>query len=50
VRIWQIPDGGLRRNMTEALMVLIGHSRRAGLIEWHPTCSGILLSAGYDCK
>ncbi|XP_052452807.1 coronin-2B isoform X2 [Carassius gibelio] len=50
VRIWQIPDGGLRRNMTEALMILIGHSRRAGLIEWHPTCSGILLSAGYDCK
>ncbi|XP_016086314.1 coronin-2B isoform X2 [Sinocyclocheilus grahami] len=50
VRIWQIPDGGLRRNMTEALMILIGHSRRVGLIEWHPTCSGILLSAGYDCK
>ncbi|XP_016405967.1 coronin-2B-like [Sinocyclocheilus rhinocerous] len=50
VRIWQIPDGGLRRNMTEALMILIGHIRRAGLIEWHPTCSGILLSAGYDCK
>ncbi|XP_051975558.1 coronin-2B [Xyrauchen texanus] len=50
VRIWQIPDGGLRRNMTEALMILIGHSRRVGLIEWHPTCSRILLSAGNDCK
>ncbi|XP_043084825.1 coronin-2B isoform X2 [Puntigrus tetrazona] len=50
VRIWQIPDGGLRRNMTDALMILLGHSRRAGLVEWHPTCSGILLSAGYDCK
>nr|XP_017209757.2 coronin-2B isoform X2 [Danio rerio] len=50
VRIWQIPDNGLRRNLTEALMILIGHSRRVGLIEWHPTCSGILFSAGYDCK
>ncbi|XP_026875909.2 coronin-2B isoform X1 [Electrophorus electricus] len=50
VRIWEIPDGGLRRNMTEAQMVLIGHSRRVGLIEWHPTCSGILYSAGYDGK
>uniref|UniRef100_A0A8B9GPX4 Coronin n=1 Tax=Astyanax mexicanus TaxID=7994 RepID=A0A8B9GPX4_ASTMX len=50
VRIWEIPDGGIRRNMTEALMVLTGHSRRVGLIEWHPTCSGILYSAGYDGK
>uniref|UniRef100_A0A3P8Z6H3 Coronin n=1 Tax=Esox lucius TaxID=8010 RepID=A0A3P8Z6H3_ESOLU len=50
VRIWEIPDGGLRRNMTEAMMELYGHSRRVGLIEWHPTSSGILFSAGYDYK
>ncbi|XP_076863191.1 coronin-2B isoform X1 [Brachyhypopomus gauderio] len=50
VRIWEIPDGGLRRNMTQAQMVLTGHSRRVGLIEWHPTCSGILYSAAYDGK
>uniref|UniRef100_A0AAR2KFR7 Coronin n=1 Tax=Pygocentrus nattereri TaxID=42514 RepID=A0AAR2KFR7_PYGNA len=50
VRIWEIPDGGLRRNMTEALLVFTGHSRKVGLIEWHPTCSGILFSAGYDGK
>lgn len=50
VRIWEIPDGGLRRNLTEAVLELYGHSRRVGLIEWHPTTSGILFSAGYDYK
>lgn len=50
VRIWQIPEGGLKRNMSAALLELYGHSRRVGLIEWHPTSSGILLSAGYDYK
>uniref|UniRef100_A0A8C6UGG3 Coronin n=1 Tax=Neogobius melanostomus TaxID=47308 RepID=A0A8C6UGG3_9GOBI len=50
VRVWEIPEGGLRRNMTAALLELYGHSRRVGLIEWHPTSSGILFSAGYDYK
>uniref|UniRef100_A0A3P9LKM5 Coronin n=1 Tax=Oryzias latipes TaxID=8090 RepID=A0A3P9LKM5_ORYLA len=50
VRVWEIPECGLRRNMTEAVMELYGHSRRVGLIEWHPTTSGILFSAGYDYK
>ncbi|XP_077119345.1 coronin-2B isoform X2 [Ranitomeya variabilis] len=50
VRIWEIPDGGLKKNMTEAVLELYGHSRRVGLIEWHPTANGILFSAGYDYK
>ncbi|KAG7283786.1 hypothetical protein CRUP_034410 [Coryphaenoides rupestris] len=36
--------------MTEAVLELYGHSRRVGLVEWHPTSSGILFSAGYDYK
>ncbi|KAI1904405.1 hypothetical protein AGOR_G00005300 [Albula goreensis] len=36
--------------MSEAVLELYGHSRRVGLIEWHPTTSGILFSAGYDYK
>jgi len=36
--------------MTEAVLELYGHSRRVGVIEWHPTSSGILFSAGYDYK
>ncbi|CAH2274519.1 coronin-2B isoform X2 [Pelobates cultripes] len=36
--------------MTEAVLELYGHSRRVGLIEWHPTANNILFSAGYDYK
>lgn len=50
VRIWEIPEGGLKRSMTEALLELHGHSRRVGLVEWHPTTNNILFSAGYDYK
>ncbi|XP_041965805.1 coronin-2B-like isoform X1 [Alosa sapidissima] len=50
VRIWEIPEGGLRRNMSECVLELFGHSRKVGLVEWHPTCAGLLFSAGYDLK
>lgn len=50
VRIWEIPEGGLKRSMTEAVLELYGHSRRVGLVEWHPTANNILFSAGYDYK
>ncbi|KAB1257209.1 Coronin-2B [Camelus dromedarius] len=50
VRIWEVPEGGLKRNMTEALLELHGHSRRVGLVEWHPTANNVLFSAGYDYK
>lgn len=36
--------------MTEARLELHGHSRRVGLVEWHPTTNNILFSAGYDYK
>lgn len=29
---------------------MIGHSRRVGLIEWHPTAENLLLSSAYDYK
>lgn len=28
----------------------MGHSRRVGLVEWHPTAANILFSSGYDYK
>ena len=48
MKLWQIPDGGLKSNLTEWIVDLRGHERRVGYIEWHPTASDILLSAGYD--
>lgn len=32
--------------MSEAVVVLEGHSKRVGIISWHPTARNVLLSAG----
>ncbi|XP_071037550.1 coronin-6 isoform X1 [Parasteatoda tepidariorum] len=50
VRVWCIPDGGLTRSLTEPVVELCGHQRRAGIVVWHPSANNILLSAGADCK
>lgn len=46
LKVWQIPDGGLTSPMTEAIMTLEGHSKRVGILAWHPTAFNILLTAG----
>jgi len=46
VKVWQIPEGGLRENLTEPVVNLVAHQRRVGLIVWHPTAQNVLLSAG----
>ncbi|XP_037396970.1 coronin-2A isoform X1 [Pygocentrus nattereri] len=48
VKVWEIPDSGLKENLISARKELLGHSRRVGLIEWHPTAKDILLSSAYD--
>ncbi|XP_050428555.1 coronin-1C [Adelges cooleyi] len=48
VKVWQIPDGGISRTLTESVVDLIYHQRRVGLVLWHPTARNILLSAGSD--
>ncbi len=50
VKIWDIPVCGVQQNLTKARKTLIGHSRRVGLIEWHPTAENLLLSSAYDYK
>ena len=52
LKVWQIPDGGLTSPMTEAIVTLEGHSKRVGILAWHPTALNILLTAGdviYHC-
>ena len=46
VQVWQIPDEGLKAPMTEAVVTLEGHSKRVGILAWHPTALNILLTAG----
>lgn len=48
MKLWDIPVGGLQGDLTKARKTLIGHSRRVGLIEWHPTAENLLLSSAYD--
>ncbi|NWV29212.1 COR2A protein, partial [Origma solitaria] len=50
VKIWEIPNQLLNRNLTSPKKELLGHTRRVGLIEWHPTANNILFSSGYDYK
>ena len=48
VKVWQIPDGGLKSHLTEPVVDLAGHQRGVRLVKWHPSAQNILLSAGSD--
>jgi coronin-1B/1C/6 len=48
VKIWQIPDSGLSRTLTESVVDLVRHQRRVGLVLWHPSALNVLLTAGGD--
>ncbi|XP_071752025.2 coronin-1A [Centroberyx gerrardi] len=48
VMIWEIPDGGLTSPLTDPVVKLDGHSKRVGILSWHPTAHNVLLSAGCD--
>ncbi|KAJ1092941.1 hypothetical protein NDU88_006051 [Pleurodeles waltl] len=48
VMVWQIPENGLTLSLTEPVVVLEGHSKRVGIITWHPAARNVLLSAGCD--
>ena len=46
--MWQIPDGGVTRTMTDCVVDLNFHQRRVGIVMWHPSAQNILLSCGSD--
>ncbi|XP_077773808.1 coronin-1C isoform X1 [Podarcis muralis] len=48
VMVWQIPENGLTLPLTEPAVILEGHSKRVGIVAWHPTAHNVLLSAGCD--
>lgn len=50
IKVWAIPKQLLSKNLTAYRKELVGHSRRVGLVEWHPTAANILFSSGYDYK
>ncbi|XP_078600315.1 coronin-6-like [Branchiostoma floridae x Branchiostoma japonicum] len=48
VKVWEIPEKGLEKSITEPLVTLGFHQRPVGIIAWHPSAENILLSAGKD--
>lgn len=50
VKLWYIPDGGVRMYISHWLCEFAGHCRRVVYVEWHPTVEGVLASAAADCR
>lgn len=50
LQVWQIPDHALTRPLSDPVVVLEGHSKRVGIVSWHPTARNILLTAGRTQK
>ncbi|CAL8310814.1 unnamed protein product [Arctogadus glacialis] len=48
VMIWEIPEGGLTSPLSEPVVKLEGHSKRVGILSWHPTAHNVLMTAGCD--
>ncbi|KAL7674364.1 hypothetical protein ACOME3_000645 [Neoechinorhynchus agilis] len=58
VKIWEIPSVqvlfniyeklGRRVSLNDPVVDLVGHQKRACLVQWHPTASNVLMSAGSD--
>ncbi|XP_072224151.1 coronin-7 [Leuresthes tenuis] len=48
IRVWQVPEGGLRETITEPKLILRGHTEKIYSIKFHPLASGILVSSSYD--
>ncbi len=47
-KIWGIPDGGLKENMTEPLQVLNGHRRKVGSVLFNPIANNIVATSSTD--
>jgi len=47
-KIWGIPEGGLKENMTEPLQTLTGHKRKVGTVKFSPTANNILATTSTD--
>lgn len=50
VKIWKLPENGLKTDLQEPAVDLHGHQRKVGSIKWHPLANNILASAGFDHK
>lgn len=50
VKLWDIPDEGLKENLAEFKMDMAGHMHKVIHLAWHPSAANILASVGFDHK
>ncbi|KFQ93248.1 Coronin-7, partial [Nipponia nippon] len=48
IRLWRIPEGGLRETLQEPEAILRGHTEKIYSIRFHPVASDLLVSSSYD--
>jgi coronin-1B/1C/6 len=48
IKIWGIPEGGLKENMNEPLQTLSGHKRKVGTVQFNPVANNVLGSTSTD--
>lgn len=48
IRGWKIPAGGLKANIATPVVELKEHSKKVGILSFHPSASNVLASAGAD--
>ncbi|XP_032442849.1 coronin-7-like isoform X3 [Xiphophorus hellerii] len=48
IRMWQVPEGGLKETLTQPKLILQGHTEKIYSIKFHPLASGVLVSSSYD--
>ncbi|XP_029293414.1 coronin-7-like isoform X1 [Cottoperca gobio] len=48
IRVWKVPEGGLKETLTEPEVILRGHTEKIYSMKFHPLASGLLVSSSYD--
>ncbi|XP_071617519.1 coronin-7 isoform X1 [Heliangelus exortis] len=48
IRLWRIPEEGLRETLQEPEAILQGHTEKIYSIRFHPVASDLLVSSSYD--
>uniref|UniRef100_A0A672HYP2 Coronin n=1 Tax=Salarias fasciatus TaxID=181472 RepID=A0A672HYP2_SALFA len=48
IRVWKVPEGGLKGTLTEPELILQGHTEKIYSVKFHPLASGLLVSSSYD--
>lgn len=48
VKIWRIPDGGIKDTMTEPVQSLSGHRRKVGTVNFNPIAEGVVATTSAD--